>query len=42
MHARAYSTVILLLIGLGYHIIISVVDYMNIIMLNIFDEGWKV
>ena len=42
MHARFYSTVILLLLGLGDHIIISVVDYMIIIMLTIFDEGWKV
>ena len=30
------------LLGLGYHLIIIVVDDMIIIMLTIFDEGWKV
>src|ERR1041385_1767194 len=40
MHARMLSTVILLLLGLGYHIII--LDDMIIIMLTIFDEGWNV
>ena len=39
MHARMYQ---LLLLGLGYHLIIIVVDDMIIIMLTIFDEGWKV
>ena len=42
MHARILSTVILLLLGLGYHIIIFIVDDVIIIMLTIFDEGWKV
>ena len=32
----------LLLLGLGYHTIIFVVDDVIIIMLTIFDEGWKV
>ena len=42
MHARMLSTLPLLLLGLGYHIIIIiVVDDMIIIMLTIFDEGWK-
>ena len=42
MHARIiYFT--LLLLGLGYHLIIIFVDDMIIIiMLTIFDEGWKV
>ena len=38
MHARIYQ---LLLLGLGYHIIIIVVDDMIIIMLTIFDEGGR-
>ena len=42
MHARILSTFPLLLLGLGYHLIIIVVDDMIIIMLTIFDEGWKV
>ena len=43
MHARMLSTLYLLLLGLGYHIIIKIdVDDMIIIMLTIFDEGWKV
>src|ERR1041385_8210078 len=42
IHARMLSTVVLLLLGLGYHIIIFVVDDMIIIMLTILDEGWKV
>ena len=43
MHARMLSTFSLLLLGLGYHLIIIVVDDMIIIiMLTIFDEGWKV
>ena len=43
MHARMLSTLPLLLLGLGYHLIIIVVDDMIIIiMLTIFDEGWKV
>src|SRR3954471_18277011 len=33
---------LLLLFGLGYHIIIIVVDDMITVMLTIFDEGWKV
>ena len=37
-----YLLFLLLLLGLGYHIIIIVVDDMIIIMLTIFDEGWKV
>ena len=37
-----YRLFLLLLLGLGYHIIIIVVDDMIIIMLTIFDEGWKV
>ena len=42
MHARML-TLPLLLLGLGYHLIIIVVDDMIIIiMLTIFDEGWKV
>ena len=35
-------TLPLLLLGLSYHLIIIVVDDMIIIMLTIFDEGWKV
>ena len=43
MHARMLSYLPLLLLGLGYHLIINiVVDDMIIIMLTIFDEGWKV
>ena len=43
MHARMLSTFPMLLLGLGYHlIIIIVVDDMIIIMLTIFNEGWKV
>ena len=43
MHARMLYTLPLLLLGLGYHIIYIVVDDMIIIiMLTIFDEGWKV
>ena len=43
MHARMLSIYyLLLLLGLGYHLIIIVVDDMIIIMLTIFDEGWKV
>ena len=42
MHARMLSTFLLLLLGLGYHIVIIVVDDMIIIMLTIFDEGWMV
>ena len=42
MHARMLSTLPLLLLGLGYHLIIIIVDDMIIIMLTIFDEGWKV
>ena len=41
MHARML-TLPLLLLGLGYHLIIIVVDDMIIIMLTILDEGWKV
>ena len=42
MHARML-TLPLLLLGLGYHLIIIVVDDMIIIiMLTIFDKGWKV
>ena len=38
-----YLLFLLLLLGLGYHLIIIVVDDMIIIiMLTIFDEGWKV
>ena len=37
-----YECYLLLLLGLGSHIIIIVVDDMIIIMLTIFDEGWKV
>ena len=37
-----YLLFLLLLLGLGYHIIIIVVDDMIILMLTIFDEGWKV
>ena len=40
MHARMLSTFPLLLFGLGYHIIYTVVDdMMIIIMLTILDEG---
>src|SRR4051812_44625681 len=42
MHARMLSTVILLLLGLGYHTIIFIVDDVIIIMLTILDKGWKV
>ena len=45
MHARMLSTLPLLLLGLGYHIIIIIIivdDMIIIIMLTIFDEGWKV
>ena len=44
MHARIiFNCHLLLLLGLGYHLIIIVVDDMIIIiMLTIFDEGWKV
>ena len=42
MHARMLFNLPLLLLGLGYHIIIIIVDDMIIIMLTIFDEGWKV
>ena len=38
-----YLLILLLLFGLGYHLIINiVVEDMIIIMLTIFDEGWKV
>src|SRR3954463_9815808 len=45
MHARLLYTLPLLLLGLGYHIIIITIvvdDMIIIIMLTIFDEGWKV
>ena len=42
MHARMISTLPLLLLGLGYHLYYIVVADMIIIMLTIFDEGWKV
>ena len=44
MHARMLSALSVLLLGLGYHIIIIIVvyDMIIIIMLTIFDEGWKV
>ena len=45
MHARMSSTLSLLLLGLGYHLIIIIIvvdDMIIIIMLTIFDEGWKV
>src|SRR4051812_47707825 len=42
MHARMLSIFLLLLLGLGYHIYYNGVDDMIIIMLTIFDEGWKV
>ena len=44
MHARMlFIYFLLLLLGLGYHLnIIIVVDDMIIIVLTIFDEGWKV
>ena len=44
MHARIiFNCYLLLLLGLGYHLIIIVVDDMIIIiMLTILDEGWKV
>ena len=43
MHARMLSTYLCYSLVLGYHIIIIiVVDVMIIIMLTIFDEGWKV
>src|SRR3954462_15909615 len=45
MHARMLFTYPLLPLGFGYHIIFSIVildDMMIIIMLTIFDEGWKV
>ena len=42
MHARIIYLPLLLL-GLGYHLIITVdMDDMIILMLTIFDEGWKV
>src|ERR1041384_3658555 len=45
MHARIiFNCYLLLHLGLGYHLIIIVVmdDMIIIIMLTIFDEGWKV
>ena len=44
MQARMLSTLPMLLLGLGYHIIIIIVvgDMIIIIMLTILDEGWKV
>ena len=48
MHARMLSTLPLLLLGLGYHLIIIIIiiiivdDIIIIIMLTIFDEAWKV
>ena len=43
MHARMlFICYLLLLLELGYHLIIIVVDDMIIIMLTILDEGWKV
>ena len=44
MHARMLSTLPLLPLGLGYHNIVTIVvdDMIIIIMLTIFDEGWKV
>ena len=43
MHARMLTTsTSYYSLVLGYHIIISVVDYMIIVLLTIFDEGWKV
>ena len=43
MHARMLSYCYLYYsLVLGYHIIIIIVDDMIIIMLTIFDEGWKV
>ena len=44
MLARMLSTLSLLLLGLGYHLIIIIVvdDMIIITMLTIFDEGWKV
>ena len=46
MHAMMLSTLPLLLLGLGYHLIIIIIivgdDMIIIIMLTIFDEGWKV
>ena len=46
MHARIiFNCYLLLLLGLGYHLIIIIVvvdDMIIIIMLTIFDEGWKV
>ena len=40
-----YLLILLLLLGLGYHLIIIIVvvdDMIIIIMLTKFDEGWKV
>ena len=44
MHARILSTIILFILGLGYHLLVIIVvdDMIIIIMLTIFDEGWKV
>ena len=43
MHARMLSICyLMLLLGLGYHIIIIIVVDEMIIMLTIYDEGWKV
>ena len=45
MHVRIiFNCYLLLLLGLGYHLIIIIVvdDMIIIIMLTIFDEGWKV
>ena len=44
MHAKMLTTLPLLLLGLGYHIILIIVvdDMIITIMLTIFDEGWKV
>ena len=42
-HARMLTSLPLLLLGLGYHLIIIVVyDMIIIIMLTIFDEGWQI
>ena len=39
-----YLLILLLLLGLGYHLIIIIVvdDMIIIIMLTIFDKGWKI
>ena len=46
MHARIiFNFYLLLLLGLGYHLINIIVvmdDMVIIIILTIFDEGWKV